>query len=228
MCLRYTVRTVNWKTSGFGCAVPSLVALARSWRHTCHCGRLDSRSPRGHPRAGRLHAGTDKYSLSAKVSRADLPFGQVRYEDQLREVLVEIRVSHLDVFTSGIKSLLLLIKPVHPSALSVQTDWFYVASLPWAQRGVLLLILSTHPARQRLLFQLVNWTPALRFFQALLVKGANAEAQDDGGCTPSHLAAAHGQSYTLQTILRTGVVRDFYPQFPSADPKSGVFSRAKP
>lgn len=208
--------------------MPSLVALARSWHHTCHRGRLDSCSPRGHPRAGRLHAGMGKYSLSAKVSRADLQFGQVRYEDQLREVIVELWVSHLGVFTTGIKSLLLLIKPVHPSALSVQTDLFCVASLPWGQPRVLLLILSTHPARQRLLFQLVNWTTALHFFQALLIKGANAEAQDDGGCTPSHLAAAHGQSYTLQTILRTGAVRDLYPQFPSADPKSGVFSRTKP
>ncbi|KAM9601949.1 ankyrin repeat domain-containing protein 42 isoform 6-T6 [Morphnus guianensis] len=40
--------------------------------------------------------------------------------------------------------------------------------------------------------------------EALLINGANAEAQDDRGCTPSHLAAAHGQSYTLQTILRSG------------------------
>ncbi|KAJ7399173.1 hypothetical protein BTVI_117552 [Pitangus sulphuratus] len=40
--------------------------------------------------------------------------------------------------------------------------------------------------------------------QALLINGANLEAQDDRGCTPAHLAAAHGQSYTLQTILRSG------------------------
>ncbi|XP_037232671.1 ankyrin repeat domain-containing protein 42 isoform X3 [Falco rusticolus] len=40
--------------------------------------------------------------------------------------------------------------------------------------------------------------------EALLINGVNAEAQDDCGCTPSHLAAAHGRSYTLQTILRSG------------------------
>nr|XP_047911181.1 ankyrin repeat domain-containing protein 42 isoform X3 [Anser cygnoides] len=40
--------------------------------------------------------------------------------------------------------------------------------------------------------------------EALLINGANLEARDDRGCTPSHLAAAHGQSYTLQTMLRSG------------------------
>ncbi|XP_035185421.1 ankyrin repeat domain-containing protein 42 isoform X3 [Oxyura jamaicensis] len=40
--------------------------------------------------------------------------------------------------------------------------------------------------------------------EALLINGANLEARDDRGCTPSHLAAAHGQSYTLQTILQSG------------------------
>uniref|UniRef100_A0A8B9R2H7 Ankyrin repeat domain-containing protein 42 n=1 Tax=Anas platyrhynchos TaxID=8839 RepID=A0A8B9R2H7_ANAPL len=32
----------------------------------------------------------------------------------------------------------------------------------------------------------------------------NLEARDDRRCTPAHLAAAHGQSYTLQTILQSG------------------------
>ncbi|MBN3308856.1 ANR42 protein, partial [Amia calva] len=41
--------------------------------------------------------------------------------------------------------------------------------------------------------------------QALVMNGANLTAQDNRGCTPAHLAAAHGHSYTLQTVLRSGV-----------------------
>uniref|UniRef100_A0A8B9SIL5 Ankyrin repeat domain-containing protein 42 n=1 Tax=Anas platyrhynchos TaxID=8839 RepID=A0A8B9SIL5_ANAPL len=36
------------------------------------------------------------------------------------------------------------------------------------------------------------------------IKWSNLEARDDRRCTPAHLAAAHGQSYTLQTILQSG------------------------
>lgn len=41
--------------------------------------------------------------------------------------------------------------------------------------------------------------------QALLINGANLAAQDDRGCTPLHLAATHGHSFTLQIMLRSGV-----------------------
>ena len=64
-----------------------------------------------------------------------------------------------------------------------------------------------HPSRKCLLFQLVTCTCALHFFQALLLSGADAAARDARGCTAAHLAAAHGHSYTLQTLLRTGAVR---------------------
>ncbi|XP_048351165.1 ankyrin repeat domain-containing protein 42 [Sphaerodactylus townsendi] len=41
--------------------------------------------------------------------------------------------------------------------------------------------------------------------QALLLDNVvDLGAQDDRGCTPAHLAATHGHSYTLQTILRSG------------------------
>lgn len=42
--------------------------------------------------------------------------------------------------------------------------------------------------------------------QALVMNGANLTAKDDRGCTPLHLAASHGHSYTLQRILHSGVV----------------------
>ncbi|KAG8453080.1 hypothetical protein GDO86_004770 [Hymenochirus boettgeri] len=41
--------------------------------------------------------------------------------------------------------------------------------------------------------------------QALIVNGANLSAQDERQCCPAHLAAAHGHSFTLQSILRSGV-----------------------
>nr|XP_012321753.1 ankyrin repeat domain-containing protein 42 [Aotus nancymaae] len=37
------------------------------------------------------------------------------------------------------------------------------------------------------------------------MNGANLTAQDDRGCTPLHLAATHGHSFTLQIMLRSGV-----------------------
>ncbi|XP_063807410.1 ankyrin repeat domain-containing protein 42 isoform X2 [Pseudophryne corroboree] len=39
---------------------------------------------------------------------------------------------------------------------------------------------------------------------ALVLGGANLSTKDDRGCCPAHLAAAHGHSFTLQTILRSG------------------------
>ncbi|XP_014441936.1 ankyrin repeat domain-containing protein 42 isoform X1 [Tupaia chinensis] len=41
--------------------------------------------------------------------------------------------------------------------------------------------------------------------KALIINGANLAAQDDRGCTPLHLAATHGHSFTLQIMLRSGV-----------------------
>ncbi|OCT64247.1 ankyrin repeat domain 42 L homeolog isoform X2 [Xenopus laevis] len=41
--------------------------------------------------------------------------------------------------------------------------------------------------------------------QALIVNGADLSAKDDRNCCPAHLAAAHGHSFTLQSILRSGV-----------------------
>ncbi|XP_074073110.1 ankyrin repeat domain-containing protein 42 [Macrotis lagotis] len=37
------------------------------------------------------------------------------------------------------------------------------------------------------------------------MNGADLSVQDDRGCTPSHLAATHGHSYTLQVMLRSRV-----------------------
>ena len=42
--------------------------------------------------------------------------------------------------------------------------------------------------------------------QALANNSANLNSKDDRGNTPLHLTAAHGHSFTLQTILRSGVV----------------------
>ena len=36
--------------------------------------------------------------------------------------------------------------------------------------------------------------------------GANLNAKDQRGSTPAHMAASHGNSFTLHTILRNGVV----------------------
>uniref|UniRef100_A0A670ZP65 Uncharacterized protein n=1 Tax=Pseudonaja textilis TaxID=8673 RepID=A0A670ZP65_PSETE len=44
--------------------------------------------------------------------------------------------------------------------------------------------------------------------QALHLNAVNLGLPDDLGCTPAHLAATHGHSFTLQTILRSGVVRN--------------------
>lgn len=207
------MRIVKWKALWFCWAVPSLVAVARSWHHTRDSQRLDSGSPRGHPRAGCLHAGTVNTHSQAKVSRANLNSGQIHYEDQLRELLRELWVAHLDVLTCQIKSVIL--KPEHSFALSVQTDPFCAIPGPWGQPGVILLVITNCPARKCLLSQLVKWTCALHFFQALLLNGADAAARDERGCTASHLAAAHGHSYTLHTLLRAGAVRLLQPE-PSA------------
>ena len=42
--------------------------------------------------------------------------------------------------------------------------------------------------------------------QALINNGCNMSAKDIRGSTPLHLAAAHGNSFTLHTLLRGGVV----------------------
>ena len=44
------------------------------------------------------------------------------------------------------------------------------------------------------------------FLQALINNSANMNARDARGATPSHMAAAHGNSFTLQSILRSGAV----------------------
>jgi len=42
--------------------------------------------------------------------------------------------------------------------------------------------------------------------QALANNGVNLSAQDIRAATPAHMAAAHGHSFTLHTLLRAGVV----------------------
>ena len=43
-------------------------------------------------------------------------------------------------------------------------------------------------------------------FQGLANNNVNLSAKDHRGSTPGHLAAAHGNSFTLNTILRSGTV----------------------
>ena len=43
--------------------------------------------------------------------------------------------------------------------------------------------------------------------QALANNGANLNAKDSRGSTPGHLAAGHGNSFTLHSLLRAGIVR---------------------
>ncbi|KAH0625229.1 hypothetical protein JD844_033534 [Phrynosoma platyrhinos] len=54
-------------------------------------------------------------------------------------------------------------------------------------------------------FTPLHWAAHSGSLEALHLNGVNVGVQDDRGCTPAHLAANHGQSYTLQTILRSGV-----------------------
>ncbi len=42
--------------------------------------------------------------------------------------------------------------------------------------------------------------------QALANNGANLNAKDQRGSTPAHMASSHGNSFTLHSILRNGVV----------------------
>jgi len=42
--------------------------------------------------------------------------------------------------------------------------------------------------------------------KALANNGINLSARDLRGATPAHMAAAHGHSFTLHTLLRAGVV----------------------
>jgi len=42
--------------------------------------------------------------------------------------------------------------------------------------------------------------------KALANNGINLSARDLRGSTPAHMAAAHGHSFTLHTLLRAGVV----------------------
>ena len=42
--------------------------------------------------------------------------------------------------------------------------------------------------------------------QALVNNGVSMSSKDSRGSTPAHLAAAHGNSFTLNTILRAGIV----------------------
>ena len=42
--------------------------------------------------------------------------------------------------------------------------------------------------------------------KALANNGVNMSAKDLRGVTPAHMAAAHGHSFTLHTLLRAGVV----------------------
>lgn len=180
------MRIVKWKALWFCWAVPSLVAVARSWHHTRDSQRLDSGSPRGHPRAGCLHAGTVNTHSQAKVSRADLNSGQIHYEDQLRELLRELWVAHLDVLTCQIKSV--IFKPEHSFALSVQTDPFCAIPGPWGQPGVILLVITNCPARKCLLSQLVKWTCAMNLCFAFL----SGFVTERSGCSSSGRARVHG------------------------------------
>lgn len=47
-------------------------------------------------------------------------------------------------------------------------------------------------------------------YQALATCGASFNTRDQRGNTPAHLAAAHGNSYTLASILRGGTVSRMY------------------
>ncbi|XP_068927056.1 ankyrin repeat domain-containing protein 42 [Petaurus breviceps papuanus] len=68
------------------------------------------------------------------------------------------------------------------------------------QDACMQLILQTRKLRQ------TGSSDLPRVIQlALIMNGADLSAQDDHGCTPSHLAATHGHSYTLQVMLRSGV-----------------------
>jgi len=42
--------------------------------------------------------------------------------------------------------------------------------------------------------------------KALVNNGVNLSAKDLHGATPAHMAAVHGHSFTLHTLLRAGVV----------------------
>lgn len=42
--------------------------------------------------------------------------------------------------------------------------------------------------------------------QALANNGVSMCAEDTRGANPVHMASSHGNSFTLQSILRTGVV----------------------
>lgn len=44
------------------------------------------------------------------------------------------------------------------------------------------------------------------YLQALATSGASFNCRDQRGNTPAHLATAHGNSYTLASILRGGTV----------------------
>ena len=46
--------------------------------------------------------------------------------------------------------------------------------------------------------------------QALSNNGANMNSKDYRGNTPAHLASAHGNSFTLHSILRSGIVSETY------------------
>jgi len=46
--------------------------------------------------------------------------------------------------------------------------------------------------------------------KALANNAINLSARDLRGATPAHMAAAHGHSFTLHTLLRAGVVSVYY------------------
>jgi len=52
----------------------------------------------------------------------------------------------------------------------------------------------------------LQWCLWYGLAKALANNGINLSARDVHGATPAHMAAAHGHSFTLHTLLRTGVV----------------------